>query len=87
MKSNQLDSTGDWRALVMREYDDMIEEVGSVIGEINEKTRVDKIPYEAKKLLTDYYRKMYYLKFQRLSRKFKINPPISLRKRDVRRLT
>lgn len=62
-KQSRLDATGDWRALVMREYDDMMEEVGSVIGEISEKARMDKIPYETRKILTDYYRKMYYLKF------------------------
>ena len=62
-KQSILDATGDWRALVMREYDDMMEEVGSVIGEISEKARMDKIPYETRKTLTDYYRKMYYLKF------------------------
>lgn len=84
--SNKLDVTGDWGALVMREYGDMMEEVGPAIEELNQKKRMDKVPYDTQKLLTDYYRKMYYLKFQRLSNKFKINPPVSLRKRDVKRL-
>ena len=39
------------------------------------------------KHLTDYYRTKYYQKFQRLNSQFKVNPPVSLRKRDIIKLT
>lgn len=46
-KSDRLDVTGDWGALIMREYGDMMEEVGPAIEELNHNKKMNKLSCQA----------------------------------------
>ncbi|CAL6029717.1 5'-3'_exoribonuclease [Hexamita inflata] len=80
-----IDQTGNWALLINREMKEMREELGELADKVK-RGMVAKLAYAQKTKLTQYFRKMYYLKFQDLNSDYIVNPPISVTKTDLKKL-